>query len=151
MLHPSAPLPRTSTATALRPRSHGRQLARNLVHLFTVLSLWLASVSPLLTTPQLALAAAPDPVSWRAPAHVLADASSVRAPYRSGMEPADPGELGAQATDGDVAALAAVAAVILMPTLAQAHPGLHADGLVAGALHPLTGLDHLPPRGDSHT
>lgn len=39
--------------------------------------------------------------------------------------------------------LAAVAAVILLPTLAEAHPGLHADGLVAGALHPLTGLDHL--------
>jgi urease accessory protein len=39
--------------------------------------------------------------------------------------------------------LAAVAALILSPTLAQAHPGLHADGLAAGALHPLTGLDHL--------
>lgn len=39
--------------------------------------------------------------------------------------------------------LAAVAAALFLPTAAFAHPGLHADGLVAGALHPLTGADHL--------
>ena len=39
--------------------------------------------------------------------------------------------------------LAAAAALILLPGLAQAHTGLHADGLAAGALHPLTGPDHL--------
>jgi urease accessory protein len=39
--------------------------------------------------------------------------------------------------------LAAAAAAVLLPTAAMAHTGLHADGLVEGALHPLTGADHL--------
>ena len=39
--------------------------------------------------------------------------------------------------------LAAAALLLVEPTLALAHPGVHADGLVAGLAHPLTGLDHL--------
>ncbi|MFO1147544.1 MAG: HupE/UreJ family protein [Alsobacter sp.] len=39
--------------------------------------------------------------------------------------------------------LAAAAALVLLPGLAEAHVGMHADGLAAGALHPLTGLDHM--------
>lgn len=39
--------------------------------------------------------------------------------------------------------LAATAAALLLPTAAFAHTGFHADGLVDGALHPLTGADHL--------
>jgi urease accessory protein len=31
----------------------------------------------------------------------------------------------------------------LAPSLVQAHPGSHEDGVVAGVLHPLTGADHL--------
>lgn len=42
-----------------------------------------------------------------------------------------------------LARLAAASALIALPSLAQAHVGFHADGLAAGALHPLTGLDHL--------
>jgi urease accessory protein len=35
-------------------------------------------------------------------------------------------------------------ALLLIPALAQAHPGHGADsGFMAGAMHPLTGLDHL--------
>ena len=39
--------------------------------------------------------------------------------------------------------LAATAAALLLPTVALAHPGIHMDGLGDGALHPLTGADHL--------
>lgn len=38
---------------------------------------------------------------------------------------------------------APAAAALLIPTAALAHPGLHLDGLGDGALHPLTGADHL--------
>jgi urease accessory protein len=38
---------------------------------------------------------------------------------------------------------ASMATLILAPSLAEAHPGFHADGFIAGALHPLGGLDHL--------
>jgi hydrogenase/urease accessory protein HupE len=38
----------------------------------------------------------------------------------------------------------AVATLLLLPALAQAHPGHgHPDGFAAGALHPFTGIDHL--------
>lgn len=36
-----------------------------------------------------------------------------------------------------------VAALLLVPTLAQAHPGHGATGFVQGFSHPLSGLDHL--------
>jgi urease accessory protein len=36
-----------------------------------------------------------------------------------------------------------VAALLLIPTLAQAHPGHGATGFVQGFSHPLSGLDHL--------
>lgn len=41
------------------------------------------------------------------------------------------------------ACLGSMLVLALSPSVAAAHPGLHADGFVAGALHPLTGLDHL--------
>ncbi|MFN8465060.1 MAG: hypothetical protein U0X20_05890 [Caldilineaceae bacterium] len=88
MSHPAAPLPRTSTAKAIQPRPHLRQQAQNLLHLLTVLSLWLSTISPLLAAPQPALADAPAPVDRRAASPILSDASRARAPYRRGMEPA---------------------------------------------------------------
>ncbi len=39
--------------------------------------------------------------------------------------------------------IAAVAGLVLLPSLAQAHVGFHADGLGAGLSHPFSGLDHL--------
>ncbi|WP_293866409.1 HupE/UreJ family protein [uncultured Alsobacter sp.] len=39
--------------------------------------------------------------------------------------------------------LAAALAALVLPTAAFAHTGFHADGLADGALHPLTGADHL--------
>jgi len=41
--------------------------------------------------------------------------------------------------------LFALSAVLLLPTLAQAHPGIpgHTHGFANGLAHPLTGLDHL--------
>jgi len=39
--------------------------------------------------------------------------------------------------------LMAVAALLLTPTLAFAHPGHGEHGIIAGVLHPLTGIDHL--------
>lgn len=39
--------------------------------------------------------------------------------------------------------LAATAAFLLVPGLAEAHVGFHADGLVSGIAHPMTGADHL--------
>lgn len=37
----------------------------------------------------------------------------------------------------------AVAGLALLPSLAEAHVGFHADGLGAGLHHPFSGLDHL--------
>lgn len=42
---------------------------------------------------------------------------------------------------GHLATLAC--ASLLTSTVAQAHPGIHVSGLVAGAYHPFTGADHL--------
>lgn len=39
--------------------------------------------------------------------------------------------------------LSIVAGALVAPDLAQAHPGLHANGFVAGITHPLTGADHV--------
>jgi urease accessory protein len=39
--------------------------------------------------------------------------------------------------------LAMVVALVLLPGLAQAHPGHDVSGLAAGLAHPLLGLDHL--------
>ncbi|MEH6687182.1 MAG: HupE/UreJ family protein [Halopseudomonas sabulinigri] len=39
--------------------------------------------------------------------------------------------------------LALVAGLVLVPSLAQAHPGHDTSGLVSGLSHPLLGLDHL--------
>ena len=39
--------------------------------------------------------------------------------------------------------LALTALALAVPSLAQAHPGLHMHGFAAGVAHPLTGLDHL--------
>ncbi|AXA65069.1 HupE/UreJ family protein [Pseudomonas oryzihabitans] len=41
------------------------------------------------------------------------------------------------------AKILATAALLLAPALAFAHPGHAENGLAAGVLHPLTGLDHL--------
>ena len=41
---------------AASPRLHPAEQTRNLLHLLMVLSLWLSTVTPLLTQPQLALA-----------------------------------------------------------------------------------------------
>lgn len=39
--------------------------------------------------------------------------------------------------------MALLVGALLLPDFAQAHPGPHAQGFVAGMAHPLTGADHL--------
>jgi urease accessory protein len=38
---------------------------------------------------------------------------------------------------------AALAALLMVPGVAEAHPGFHPEGFAAGFVHPFTGLDHL--------
>ncbi|MFM2282186.1 MAG: hydrogenase/urease accesory protein HupE [Pseudomonadota bacterium] len=39
--------------------------------------------------------------------------------------------------------IAAAVALLALPGLAEAHPGLHADGAFSGFSHPFSGLDHI--------
>ena len=62
MLHPSTPLPRMSTAITVQSQLRLRVTVRNLLHLITVVSLALSTLTPVLTPPQVALADVRDTV-----------------------------------------------------------------------------------------
>ena len=91
MLHPSALLPWMSRCmppdAAVYHRRYPQVLARNILHLVTVLSLAFSTLAPVFLPPQVALAYGHEPVDWNAASLASLAVSAAHPPYRTGMEP----------------------------------------------------------------